>query len=136
MSRTRILQGFLLLSGLAMIANALWMLGHALHWFYHVPAAMPDTGHPNGHLIRDVGLAYFIFGAGLIWSAGRLAQARPVVVLAGAFMAGHALGHALEIFVGLLPPSHWLTDLPLVLLPGMVFAALLLPSVWRWVTRQ
>jgi hypothetical protein len=120
------------LSGIAMVANGTWMLGSALHWFFGIPAGMPDTGHPNGHLIRDVGLAYLVFGVALIWCSYALAQRRAMFLAVSAFMIGHALGHVIEIATGRLPPSHWLLDLPLVLAPGALFAVFLLPAAWRW----
>ncbi|MBI3171425.1 MAG: hypothetical protein HYZ32_02410, partial [Hydrocarboniphaga effusa] len=72
--------------GAVMAGNGLWMLLHAFHWFWNVPAGLPDTGDPNGHLIRDVGVAYVIFGAALVWSTFKLARRRAVYLCAAAFM--------------------------------------------------
>lgn len=115
-----------------MIANGLWMLLGAFNWFQTVPAALPDTGPPNGHLIRDVGLAYVIAGATLLWSSLRLAERRAAFLIATAFVGGHAAGHVIEMVLGLLPPSHWLIDLPLVLAPGVFLLAFVLPQAWNW----
>jgi hypothetical protein len=122
-------------TGVVMVANGLWMLAHAFHWFFNIPAGLPDTGDPNGHLIRDVGLAYIVFGAALVWSTFKLAERRAVYLCVTAFMLGHASVHVIEIMLGALPPSHWLIDLPLVLLPGALFAAFIHPSAWRWLTQ-
>ena len=122
------------ITGGVMIANGLWMLGNAFHWFFTIPAGLPDTGDPNGHLIRDVGLAYLVFGAALLWCTQAFAARRAMFVCVSAFMIGHALGHVVEMLAGVLPPSHWLLDLPLVLAPGVLFAVFLLPAPWRWLS--
>ena len=119
------------ITAVVMIANGIWMMSAAFNWFFHIPAGLPDTGHPNGHLIRDVGLAYLIFGGALWWCCKDLAQRRPVFLCVAAFMVGHAAEHLGELIVGVLPPSHWMLDFPLVLAPGFLFAALVFPVVWR-----
>lgn len=124
------------ITAVVMMLNGLWMMGSAFHWFTNIPAGLPDTGPPNGHLIRDVGLCYLIFGAGAFWSCGALAARRIAFVGAALFSAGHALGHVVEMLVGALPHSHWLIDLPLVLAPGALFAFFALPAPWRWLTQK
>jgi len=113
-----------------MIANGIWMVSRAIQWFFHIPADMAATGEPNGHLIRDVGFAYIVFGFALSWCALRLESRRPVFLMVSFFMVVHALGHTTEILIGLLPKSHWWIDFPLVLFPGIVLGALAIPRVW------
>ena len=113
-----------------MIGNGLWMVSRAIEWFFHIPVDMPATGEPNGHLIRDVGFAYIVFGLALNWCALQLRCRRPVFLMVSFFMVVHALGHAIEILTGLLPASHWWIDFPLVLLPGLIFGLLAIPRVW------
>ena len=117
-----------------MALNGLWMLMSALPWFANVPADMAATGNPNIHLIHDVGIAYIIFGLGLVWCASNLAKSRPVYLGISFFMAGHALSHVLEILLGQLPPSHWWIDIPLVFLPGIILALLAFPKLWARAT--
>lgn len=119
-------------AAVVMVGNGLWMMAHALHWFVTIPAALADTGHPNGHLIRDVGLAYVIFGAATVWATLDLAHRRAAFLCAALFMLGHALGHVAEILLGLLPASHWLIDLPLVLAPGVLFGVFIYRPAWDW----
>ena len=135
MTRRNVLKAFFALTGAAMIANGVWMELSAFQWFLKIPADMPATGEPNGHLIRDVGLAYVVFGTGLIWCAARLKECRVVLLGISFFMVGHAVGHAVEILFDLLPHTHWWIDFPLVFLPGVIFAILALPPVWKWVTK-
>lgn len=118
-------------TGFAMLLNGVWMLLQAVGWFFNIPAGLPDTGPPNGHLIRDVGLAYVVFGAATLWVCQAPAPRRAVFVCAAAFSAGHALCHLGELLLGTLPASHWLLDAPLVLGPGLLYAAACHPRVWR-----
>jgi hypothetical protein len=117
-----------------MIGNGLWMVFSALPWFTNIPTDMAATGIPNSHLIHDVGIAYIVFGVGLVWCASNLGRCRSVYLGTMFFMTGHAMGHAVEILVGQLPPSHWWIDFPLVFLPGIILAVLAFPQVWRRVT--
>jgi len=116
--------------GVAMTANGIWMVSRAIEWFFHVPADMLATGEPNGHLIRDVGFAYIVFGFALNWCALQLQSRRAVFLMVAFFMVAHALGHVVEILVGLLPASHWWIDFPLVLFPGLILGVLAIPRVW------
>ncbi len=126
-----VLRAFLHIAGTAMIGNGIWMVSRAIEWFFNVPADMAATGEPNGHLIRDVGIAYVVFGIALNWCAFQLSRRRAVFLMVAAFMFFHALGHVIEIVVGLLPASHWWIDFPLVLLPGLILGVLAVPGVWE-----
>lgn len=114
-----------------MIVNGIWMVAGAIEWFFHIPADMLATGEPNGHLIRDVGFAYIVFGFALSWCAFEFESRRPVFLMVAFFMVAHALGHAGEILIGLLPASHWWIDFPLVFLPGLILGILAVPHVWQ-----
>lgn len=118
------------LIGLVSLVNAAWMLAHAGSWFAVTPG-VGNTGPLNAHFVHDVGLAYGVCGAGLLWCAARPAACRPVYLGIAAFLAGHAVMHAVEIALGRLPPGHWWIDLPLVFAPGVVLAVGALPAVWR-----
>jgi len=126
----QVTKAFVQLVGVAMIGNGLWMVSRAIEWFFNIPADMPATGEPNGHLIRDVGFAYVVFGFALNWCALQLENRRPVFLMVAFFMVVHALGHVSEIIIGLLPASHWWIDFPLVFFPGLVLGGLAVPRVW------
>ena len=134
--RHQILKTILQIVGLAMIANGIWMVASAIEWFFSIPADMPATGEPNGHLIRDVGIAYVVFGIALHWCALQLNSRRFVLLMVAMFMIFHALGHAFEILFGALPTSHWWIDFPFVFLPGLFFAALAFPKIWAWLVGE
>jgi len=120
--------------GTGMALNGLWMVSSALPWFNNVPADMAATGNPNVHLIHDVGLSYIIFGLGLVWCAQNLHTCKPVYIGISFFMGGHALIHLVEILAGQLPSSHWLIDVPLVFLPGIILPVLAIPKFWKKAT--
>ncbi|MCH7820889.1 MAG: hypothetical protein IIA07_02630 [Proteobacteria bacterium] len=128
--KQKIIRILLHVVGVAMLVNGIWMVSQALEWFFNIPADMMATGEPNGHLIRDVGIAYIVFGSALNWCALELQNRRYVFLMVAFFMVAHAIGHAVEILIGLLPDSHWWIDFPLVLLPGLIFGVLAIPRVW------
>ena len=129
-AKQQILRAFVYIVGVVMMANGIWMVLRAIEWFFHIPVDMPATGEPNGHLIRDVGFAYIVFGFALNWCAIQLKHRRAVFLMVSFFMIVHALGHAVEILVGLLPASHWWIDFPLVFFPGLALGVLAVPRVW------
>jgi len=128
--KQQILSVFFHIVGAAMIGNGIWMVSRAIEWFFHIPVDMLATGEPNGHLIRDVGFAYLVFGFALSWCALQLKRRRAVFLMVSFFMVAHALGHIVEILIGLLPASHWWIDFPLVLFPGLILGVLAIPGVW------
>jgi len=67
--------------GLGLIAIGLTMLAVPDAWYAFVPG-VPETGPLNPHFVRDIGAAYLVAGATLVWFAIDRA-ARPAA-LAGA----------------------------------------------------
>lgn len=130
MSPARILRLVFAVTGVVMIANGLWMLADAFHWFQTLPVELADTGTPNGHFIRDVGVVYLLFGGALLWVMLDPVARRSVFVLVALFMVLHALDHLLEILLGVMPARRLLLDLPLVLAPGLLFGVFLHPAAW------
>ena len=112
----------LLLLGLGMIANALWMFAGPMHWYRELPAAVPDTGPFNPHFVRDIGCAFLTAGVGLVWGARSLRYRLPLVAMAALFLAAHALLHVYDTVVGNLPSDHWWLDFAGVYLPVILIA--------------
>ena len=100
------------------------------HWFVNLPAAVPDTGPFNAHLVRDVGAAFATIGMALLAAAGRPAARRPVLLATTTFYVLHALLHVDDILTGRLPSTHWAIDFPGVFLPAALLVALCLPRFW------
>ncbi|MDD9892516.1 MAG: hypothetical protein OXT49_03245, partial [Gammaproteobacteria bacterium] len=72
---------------------------------------------------------------GLFCCARHLDISRPVFLVITLFIAGHALGHVVEIIAGLLPHSHWYIDIPLVFLPACLLTLAALPKNWARLTQ-
>jgi len=121
----------LLVSGLLLVANALWMLAGPMHWYHELPAAVPDTGPFNPHFVRDIGCAFFAMGVALIWGERTPAWRFPLVAIAMVFLTAHALLHVYDTLVGNLPSDHWWLDFAGVYLP-----VLLIGFVLRRTTRS
>ena len=118
------------LFGAINFGNGLWMLFFAQNWFDTLPAGLHDTGPINKHFVHDVGLVYLLCGIALIWCAQYLKDSFYLFLSVMLFFTGHALIHIVEILVGLLPPSHWLIDLPLIFIPALILIVLT-PSMFR-----
>jgi hypothetical protein len=99
------------------VLNGLWMIADPAGWFTGIPAAVPDTGPFDPHLVRDVGVAYTVCGLGLAWCAMHLEHALAVNTGVVVFNVGQAATHVADIIEGRLPPSHWSIDTPAVFAP-------------------
>jgi hypothetical protein len=75
-----------------------------------------DVGPFNAHFIRDVGVAYLVSGAALVWLAVN-PTARPAAQAGAAFLALHALVHVWDAAAGREHVHQLLIDLPTVFLP-------------------
>ncbi|MBX3506177.1 MAG: hypothetical protein KF895_11920 [Parvibaculum sp.] len=110
-------------------ANGARMALDPLGWF----ASMPElalTGAANPHFIRDVGTAYLASAAGLALAAFRPAAGFGALLVAAIFMAGHGIGHLLDIAGGCAArPGGTALDWFGVIVPGAITAALCLWSL-------
>lgn len=110
---------FLVMGG-GLLGNALWMLAGPMHWYAELPAAVPDTGPFNPHLVRDVGCAFLAAGLALVWAARVSAWRYPLVATATLFLGAHAVLHVYDTAAGNLPGDHWWLDAPGVYVPALV----------------
>jgi uncharacterized protein YjeT (DUF2065 family) len=104
--------------GLGLIANGLTMLAVPPAWYDLVPG-VPQTGPLNPHFVRDIGAAYLVAGATLVWFAIDHV-ARPAAVPGAAFLAIHALIHLWDAAAGREHAHQLLVDLPTVFLPPVL----------------
>ncbi len=112
------------LFGLGNLANGLWMLADPVHWYYTLPAAVPDFGPLNEHFVRDIGCIFTLLGGGLIGAAFRPSWRFGATAAAAGFSLLHAFVHVVDTARGLVGPEHWLIDLPGVYLPAILLSAL------------
>jgi hypothetical protein len=108
----------------ANIANSIWMISTPLVWYQRVPAAVPDFGPYNEHLVRDVGCAYGAIGVTLAVSVWSASLRLPFAIVGAAFYGLHALMHVFDTARGVVPPLHWLLDLPSTYLPAILLVAI------------
>jgi uncharacterized protein YjeT (DUF2065 family) len=101
--------------GLGLIANGLTMLAIPDTWYDLVPG-VAQTGPLNPHFVRDIGAAYLVAGATLVWFATDRA-ARPAALAGAAFLAIHALIHLWDAAAEREHAHQLLVDLPTVFLP-------------------
>lgn len=132
-TRALVFDGWTIVLGLfalGNLANGLWMLATPVHWYYALPAAVPDFGPLNEHFVRDIGCAFTVLGGWLL-AAAVIPSWRIAATLAlTAFTVLHAAVHVVDTARGLVGPEHWLIDLGGVYLP-----ALLLGGLSYWVVK-
>jgi hypothetical protein len=125
------MRAFFWIFGLSNVANGVWMLLSPERWYHDLPAGVPDTGPLNLHFVRDIGAAFLTFGAAMCFAAERPAYRRTVIAMSAGFFGLHAAIHVYDILAGLLPPHHWLEDLPGVFVPAIILLVLSLPRWWE-----
>lgn len=116
--------------GIALEANAVFMLVSPLNWYVAVPG-VTTTGPFNQHFLRDIGIIFLFLGTALLVGAARPRER--VFLWAGAtlWLSCHALFHFWEVAVGICAPSALQRDFPAVTLPAILGAALTL-----WAARE
>jgi uncharacterized protein YjeT (DUF2065 family) len=107
-----------LLFNLLLAANGMFMLAAPETWYALVPG-IAETGPCNAHFIRDVGAAYLVAGAALVWF-DQAKRARPAALAGAAFLTLHALIHIWDVAAGREAPLQFALDIPLVILPGLL----------------
>jgi uncharacterized protein YjeT (DUF2065 family) len=114
--------------GLGLVANGLTMLAVPDAWYGLVPG-VPQTGPFNPHFVRDIGAAYLVAGASLVWFALDRAT-RPAALAGAAFLAIHALVHLWDAAAGREHVHQLLIDLPTIFVPPAL-------AIWiAWPTRH
>jgi hypothetical protein len=100
--------------GLLCAANRIYMLLAPAAWYASIPG-VPATGAFNQHFVRDIGAAYMVAGAGLIWFALDF-RARPAALSAALFLALHGSVHLADAAAGRESLDHMLADIPTIYL--------------------
>jgi len=83
--------------GVLMAANGVFMFVDPPSWYAAVPG-VPDTGPLNLHFVRDIGIAFGVSGAAIIW--GQFGGGWQATALGAAFLALHSLLHIGETIMG------------------------------------
>ncbi|CAF3697370.1 unnamed protein product [Rotaria sp. Silwood1] len=107
--------------GLINILSALWMLIAPVHWYYNLPAGVPESGPLNVHFIRDIGCIFLLLGCGLLVGGFFLIEFRlPLFTMNTAFYMLHMFVHIHEIVSGRLRMGIFWIDLPGVYFPAVL----------------
>jgi len=115
--------------GIGLGLNALWMLAVPAAWYAAVPG-VTQTGPFNPHFVRDIGAAYLVAAAALIWFAAS-PKAQSAVQAGAAFLTLHALVHLWDAVAGR-EHAHQLIDLATVFLPSVLAIWIAWPAHQRY----
>ena len=115
--------------GIGLGLNALWMLAVPAAWYAAVPG-VTQTGPFNPHFVRDIGAAYLVTAAALIWFAAS-PKAQSAVQAGAAFLTLHALVHLWDAVAGR-EHAHQLIDLATVFLPSVLAIWIAWPAHQRY----
>ncbi len=120
-------RGVAALIGVPLMLVAVWMVVAPGSWFHSFPG-VALSGSFNPHLVRDLGVAFGVAGAGFTWSALRPLGALPIVVSSSAFLAGHAVIHIAEMLSGASGHHRVLADALAVHIPAVL--GLICAVIW------
>jgi hypothetical protein len=122
-----------LLVGIAvgLAVNGLAMLGWPQAWYYAIPT-VPYTGPLNEHFVRDIGCAYLMSAAGLVWFLVEPQRARSAALIGIGFLLAHAGVHVWDAAAGRCSPQHLGQDfIGVFLLPLLALALVVIPPAGR-----
>jgi len=105
--------------GLYFALDALWMLADPMNWYYRAGVAF--TGSANVHFIRDLGCAFLVAAASLLWFAKSPLRAWPAALAGVSFLVLHAFVHLWDTVAGRETYQHLLAhELLAVLVPALL----------------
>lgn len=113
-----------LIIGSLNVLNGLWMLIAPEHWYYNLPAGVPEFGPLNVHFIRDIGCIFFLIGVGNFIAAFYIQYRIALFTVATGFYVLHMLVHVFEVVSGRIRLSMFWVDLPGVYIPTILFCIL------------
>lgn len=108
------------LFALSNLGNGVWMLADPAHWYFNLPAGVPDFGPMNEHFVRDIGCIYLLMGAALAVGAFVPRWRFAACAVTTSFYVLHAVVHVVDTMRGLVGPEHWMIDLPGIYVPALI----------------
>ncbi|WP_448569521.1 hypothetical protein [Thalassotalea ganghwensis] len=108
-----------ILLGVLGIANGVFMIVSPEPWYWLVPG-VPDRGPFNQHFLRDIGIIYLLNGASFILGALYTNARFAMWLMPSVWLAGHAVFHLWEVFVGICSVNSLSEDFSGVTLPALV----------------
>jgi len=89
---------------------------------------VPDRGPFNQHFVRDIGINYMLIGSAFIVGAVYAKNRLLLWLMPTAWLAGHAIFHVWEVFVGICGPESLIVDFGGVTLPALLGMLLIYAS--------
>lgn len=111
--------GVAVVTGLAALANGLFMLVSPDRWYLAVPG-VTTTGAFNQHFVRDIGLVLLFVGTSFLAGAAKSRFRLLLWALPTVWLCGHALFHFWEVAVGISGHSALARDFAAVTFPAIV----------------
>jgi len=111
--------------GVLLLANGIFQLVSPEAWYWAIPG-VPERGPFNQHFVRDIGIVYSLCAIGLVVGALYPAHRFLLWLPVAAWLAGHAVFHVWEVWVGICGPFSLLEDFPGVTLPALLVIGLLI----------
>lgn len=129
MNRETLARTVYLVFGIICIGNGLWMLVDPLGWNGLLRMQVEDfgDGNVNVHMMRKLGATYLCVSLAFFWclvNARIRSRVHPALTLFFGLIAAIQVG---ELMSAQLPSHRWVTDAPLVLLPPVLLALMMLP---------
>ena len=115
----RLMQAVIALVALFAVANGVFMLTDPLVW-YGTLETVQTTGPANRHFIGDIGLAYMISGAVLLYASANLTLRWGAALVGVSWLAAHGAFHVYEVTTGICGPDVFWQDAPGVLGPPLL----------------
>ena len=115
--------GLLLIAYL--LVNGIFMIFAPQLWFQTVPG-VTESGTFNAHFVTDVGFAYLLTGAAIIWRLIDPLRARSAALFGAGFLILHAAFHCYGTIVTPHHDIHWATDVLGIYLPALIAMTLAL----------
>ncbi len=107
-------------NGAAMLAAGAW-------WYATVPG-VTQTGPYNPHFVKDIGAAYLVCAAAVVWRIAWPATAWSASVAVAAFLGLHGVIHLADSLGDPAPLADLLRDAPGVFIPALLAAWIAWPS--------
>lgn len=116
---TTLVKTLMILLGIGMFLNGIYMLYDPLSWYYVVPTVV-GTGPFNQHFIRDIGIIHLLVGAGYVVGLYLTVQRVWMWSASTIFLGLHGIFHLWEVAVGICGPETIAQNGALVHLPAIL----------------
>lgn len=115
----RLAQLLVALAGLIALGNGLLMLTDPFGW-YEAVGTVKASGPPNGHFIRDIGLAYLLSAVLLLYAAINLPMRWGSALAGAGWLTAHGGLHVWEVSSGICSPGIFWQEAPGTLGPALL----------------